>query len=254
MHATEGLPDMDQDDDAVARQGRPLPPPPPAPLELPPPPVAPGAAPKPTRADKLEAKAARIRLQQERLAADAAAGRLSDRQPFVIATVVLAVVAAALAALLLVTFLAWQDAKDSKAKAAAIGGVSAAPDLSAPTTAAALATAKAFAIDFGSYDYQHLDTEFQEVAKRMTPSFAHSYLQTSEKLKPTFEQYKTQVTAQIQGFGVTSASPTAAVVVVFLDQTVRTSQTSTPRIDRNRLEIHLVYTGGKWLVSKLLAK
>jgi Mce-associated membrane protein len=238
---------MDQDDDAVARHGRPLPPPPPAPLQLPPPPMSPGVRPKPSRADKLEAKAARLRLQQERLAADAAAGRLADRQPFVIATIVLAVVAAALAALLLVTFLAWQNAKDSKGEATA-------PDLGAPTTAAALATAKAFALDFGSYDYQHLDTEFEEVAKRMTPSFAQSYLQTSEKLKPTFEQYKTQVTAQIQGFGVTSASPTAAVVVVFLDQTVHTSQSSTSRIDRNRLEIHLVYTGGKWLVSKLLAK
>jgi hypothetical protein len=35
---------------------------------------------------------------------------------------------------------------------------------------------------------------------------------------------------------------------------VRTSQSSTPRVDRNRLEIHLVQQDGKWLVAKLLAK
>jgi hypothetical protein len=70
----------------------------------------------------------------------------------------------------------------------------------------------------------------------------------------TFEQYKPQVTARIQGVGVTSSSDSAAVVLVFLDQTVRTSQSSTPRVDRNRLEIHLVNADGTWLVDKLLAK
>ena len=43
-------------------------------------------------------------------------------------------------------------------------------------------------------------------------------------------------------------------MIIFLDQTVHTSQSSTPRIDRNRLEVDLVKTDGEWLVSKLLAK
>ena len=108
---------------------------------------------------------------------------------------------------------------------------------------AAVAAAKSFAVDFGSYDYEHLDTEFQEVAELMTPAFAKSYLETSDKLKATFEQYKTQVTAKIQGSVSPRPSATEAVVVVFLDQTVHTSQSTAPRIDRNRLEIHLVKTG-----------
>jgi hypothetical protein len=254
---------MSEEDDGASPRppGRPLPPGQPEQPPAVPPGQPPSAAPfpqppaqprrKPTRAEKLEAKAARLRQEHERRAAEAAAGRLPDRQPFVIATIALAVVAAALAALLLITFFAWQDAKDSKAKAAPVTSGAAAPDLAAPTTAAALATAKSFAVDFGTYDYQHLDTEFQEVAQRMTPSFARSYLQTSGKLKPTFVQYKTRVTATIRGYGVTSASSTAAVVVVFLDQSVMTSQSSIPRVDRNRLEIHLVYLDGKWLVSQL---
>ena len=226
--------------------------------------AAPDTKPKPTKAERLEAKAARLREAADRRAADAAAGHVPDRRPFVIATAVLAVVAVALGALLLVTFLAWQHEKDRHSAGGApqpSGGPAATgasstppPDLASPTVEGAVNAAKSFAVDFGSYDYQHLDTEFEEVAKRMTPDFAQSYLQTSDRLKPTFVQYKTRVVASIQGYGVTSAGPTEAVVVVFLDQTVHTSQSGTPRIDRNRLEIHLVRTDGQWLVSKLLAK
>jgi Mce-associated membrane protein len=200
----------------------------------------PGNAVPPTpssKAAKLEAKAARLREAEQRRAADAAAGRAPQRRGFVIATGALAVVCAALLALLLVLFFSWQHQRD----------VNSARD-------DAVAAAKSFALDFGAYDYQHLDTEFQEVAQKMTPDFAKSYLETSGKLKPTFVQYKTQVTSRIQDWGVTSSSTSKATVIVFLDQTVRTSQSSTPRIDRNRLEIQLVHTDGKWLVAKLLAK
>lgn len=214
--------------------------------------------PKPTRAERLEAKAARLRDAEEKRAADAAAGRAPDRRPFVIATAALGGVAVVLAALLLITFFAWQDAKDSPDASPSAAGTptpsGAALGLTSPAVESAVAAAKSFAVDFGTYDYQHLDTEFQEVAQKMTPAFAKSYLETSGKLKPTFVQYKTQVTAKIQGYGVTSASTDEAVVIIFLDQTVHTSQSSTPRIDRNRLEVDLVKTDGTWLVSKLLAK
>lgn len=196
-----------------------------------------GAPPKSAKAEKLEAKAARLRKREEQRAADVAAGRPPQRRSFVIATAALSVVCAVLIALLLVLYFSWQDQRDKN---------SARDD--------AVAAAKSFALDFGAYDYQHLDTEFQEVAQKMTPDFAKSYLETSDKLKPTFEQYKTQVTAQIQDWGVMSANTSKATVLVFLDQTVLTSQSTTPRIDRNRLEIQLVHTDGKWLVSKLLAK
>jgi len=222
------------------------------------------ARPKPTKAEKLEAKAARLREADERRAADAAAGHVPDRKPFVIATAALGAVAVILGILLILTFIAWQDADDSASAPQSTGatapgtptgtGTVGSLELTSPTVEEVVAAAKSFAVDFGTYDYQHLDTEFQEVAQKMTPSFAKSYLETSDKLKPTFEQYKTHVTAQIQGWGVTSVSTSNAVVIVLLDQTVHTSQSTTPRIDRNRLEVDLVHTDGTWLVSKLLAK
>jgi Mce-associated membrane protein len=241
---------MDEDDradDGSANAGAaPAPPPGPGPT--------PGPQPKPSKAERLEAKAARLRAAEEQRAALAGLdpGRPAQQRGLIIATAALGAATLALAILLVLTFVAWQDAKDGAASTPATSGTPTLPG--GPPASAAVSAAKAFALDFGSYDYQHLDTEFTEVAARMTPDFAKSYLQTSDRLKPTFVQYKTEVNASIQGFGITSSSATAAVVIVFLDQTVRTSQSSTPRVDRNRLEIHLVNTDGKWLVSKLLAK
>jgi Mce-associated membrane protein len=190
-----------------------------------------------SKAERLEAKAARLREAEERRAAEPAGTGSSTATGWIVATIALAVVAAAAIALLIVTAVARQHQRDVN---------SARSD--------AVAAAKSFAVDFGSYDYQHLDADFQDVAKRMTADFRKSYLDSTTRLKPTFVQYKTHVTARIQGYGVTSAGTSKATVVVFLDQTVRTSQSSTPRIDRNRLEIQLVHQGGKWLVAKLLAK
>jgi Mce-associated membrane protein len=210
------------------------------------------AAPRLTKAQRLEARAARLREAEQRRAADAAAGKPVPPRGLVIALAALTAVAVALAALLVVTFIGWKHRGDTidrdqsrlaAARAASVQGQK-----------PAITAAEQFAVDFGTYDYQHLDADFSEVAKKMTTGFAKSYTATSSQLKPTLTQYKTQVTARIQGVGLTSSSGNRAVVVVFLDQTVKTSQSSTPRIDRNRLEVHLVHVKGQWLIAKLLAK
>jgi Mce-associated membrane protein len=193
---------------------------------------------RPSKAERLEAKAARLREAEEQRAQAAAEGKPGPaRRGFVIATAALGVLCTALIAVLVVGYFSWQHQRDVNA-----------------ARSSAVQAAKTFAVDFGSYDYRHLDADFREVASRMAPAFAKSYTETSDRLKPTFVQYKTQVTARIQGYGVTSVSTSKATVVVFLDQTVRTSQSTTPRIDRNRLEIHLIKHQGSWLVEKLLAK
>jgi Mce-associated membrane protein len=211
--------------------------------QLPPPPqeVDGPARPKPTKAERLEAKAARLREDADRRAAQ---GSPPTPTAWIVTTAVLAAVCAALIALSIVLFLSRNHQHDVANK------------LRAATSrdADVVEVAKTFALDFGSYDYRHLEKDFSEVATRMTPDFAKSYTETSNRLKPTFLQYKTQVTARIEGYGLTSATSSRAVVIVFLDQTVKTTQSSTPRVDRNRLEVDLVRVKGKWLVRKLLAK
>jgi Mce-associated membrane protein len=195
-----------------------------------------------TKAARLEARAARLREAEERRAEKQRAGEPAGAgappgRRLLITTVLLGVLSAALIVVLVIGYFSWQHQRDlSNARAGA------------------LKAGKAFALDFGAYDYRNLDADFKKVTTGMTAKFAKDYTDTSSKLKPTLVQYKTRVTSALQGAGVTSAGTTKATVVVFLDQTVNTSQSSVPRLDRNRLQIQLERHNGKWLVAKLLAK
>jgi Mce-associated membrane protein len=192
-----------------------------------------------SKAARLEARAARLREAEERRAEKkepSGAGATRSRG-LLITTVLLAVLSAGLIVVLVIGYFSWQHQRDLT-----------------HARAGALKAGKAFALDFGAYDYRTLDADFKKVTTGMTPAFAKDYTDTSNKLKPTLVQYKTRVTSSLQGAGVTSAGTTKATVVVFLDQTVNTSQSSVPRLDRNRLQIQLERHHGKWLVAKLLAK
>jgi Mce-associated membrane protein len=204
----------------------------------------PAAGEKLSKAARLEARAARLREAEERRAEQRRATTppsgeklASGRRELLITTVLLGALSAALIVLLVVGYFSWQHQRD--VANARIG---------------ALKAAKSFALDFGTYDYRSLDADFKKVTEGMTDKFAKDYTSTSSKLKATLVQFKTRVTASIQGAGVTSASTAKATVVVFLDQTVNTSQSSVPRLDRNRLQIKLERHHGKWLVGTLLAK
>ena len=84
------------------------------------------------------------------------------------------------------------------------------------------------------------------------PSFATDFSRLTSSLGSLIAQEKGQTVGTVQGVGVTSVTPTTAVVIVFLDQKVTSAQSSTPRLDHNRLRLTLArQTNGTWLVSKL---
>ena len=118
----------------------------------------------------------------------------------------------------------------------------------------AASTAQEYALDFSTYDYQHLDQDFQTVTSHLAPSFRDSYTKTVASLKAIVVQYKGSATATIQGVGVTSVNTKTAVVLVFLDQKVTNTNLKAPRIDTNRLQITLERTNGSWLMSDLQLK
>lgn len=116
----------------------------------------------------------------------------------------------------------------------------------------ALSSARKYAVDFGSYDYAKLDHDFQLVSSHLTKSFADKYAQISQQLKSVIVKYRGRSTATVQGAGVTSVTGKQAVVVLFLDQTVTTTQSNKPRVDRNRLTMTLqLQADGTWLISNL---
>jgi Mce-associated membrane protein len=103
-----------------------------------------------------------------------------------------------------------------------------------------------------SYDYRHLGTDFAAAEKLMTPSFKANYIsQTNRNVKAPAAKFHAVSDATIEGAGVASMSSSRATVLLFVDQTVRNTQLSAPRLDRSRVQVSLVRSNGKWLINNL---
>lgn len=121
----------------------------------------------------------------------------------------------------------------------------------AGTRATVVSAAANLAVDFSSYDYRRLDTDFARVERQLTPAFRKSYSATAGALKATLVQYKAVGTARVLDSGLSRLSSSKATVIVFLDQTVTRSTSPTPSVDRNRIRVRLERSGDRWLVSAL---
>jgi Mce-associated membrane protein len=103
-----------------------------------------------------------------------------------------------------------------------------------------------------SYNYQHLASDFAAAEKFMTPSFTANFKRTTgTSVQPLAAKYHAASTATVVGAGVGSLSSSHATVLVFVDQTVTNTQLSGPRLDRSRVEVSLVNSGGRWLIDNL---
>jgi Mce-associated membrane protein len=205
----------------------------------------PAAKPTPlTKAQKLEAKAAKLRE------ADAARAARPEPSPGThtmipwIAAVVVLVIA-------LVGTVIYASHEQGKASDARHASASAAKLDSLRTSALTFATT--VSTSFGTYDYQTLPADFARTRAYLTAGFASDFGQLTASLGSLITQAKGKTVAKVQGVGLQSLKPPSAVVLVFLDQTVTSAESSTPRIDHNRLRLTLALQpdGTHWLVSKL---
>jgi Mce-associated membrane protein len=116
----------------------------------------------------------------------------------------------------------------------------------------ATTAARAYAIDVASYDYQHLNRDFAAVEQESTPAFRKTFVQSSASLAKVLGQYKAVARGSVVASGVTSATTSKAVVVLFVNQTVtNTAQTNGSTPDNSRIQMTLVRPGSKWLISDL---
>ena len=104
-----------------------------------------------------------------------------------------------------------------------------------------------------SYDYRHLDQDFRTAEAQLTPRFRKQYIATTAKgVQPLADKYKAVSTAQVTSAGlVTADSPDRVTVLVFVAQTVTNSQLTAPRLDRSRINVTMVRSGGRWLIDAL---
>jgi Mce-associated membrane protein len=105
-----------------------------------------------------------------------------------------------------------------------------------------------------SYDAATLDRDFAKGKAVTTGQFAKDYAQQfTTFVKPTATQYKVSVTANVVSSAVESNSSDTAVVLLFVDQTTKSSQLPAPRVDQNRVKLTMSRVHKTWLISDVAA-
>lgn len=107
------------------------------------------------------------------------------------------------------------------------------------------------AVDFTSFDYRHLNSDFTATARRATPGFAKTYLAQSRSVASVIAKAKAVSSSQVVATGVKSISPTNAVVLVALNDVTRNTQSPKGTTQYFRMEVDLVRQGGQWLASQV---
>lgn len=105
-----------------------------------------------------------------------------------------------------------------------------------------------------SYDYRNLTKDFADAEALCTPKFRKKYVKTTAAVvEPLAAKYRATTTAVIApgAAGVITVSANRALVLVFVNQTVTNSRLAAPRLDRSRINVSLVRSGGRWLVDDL---
>ncbi len=116
----------------------------------------------------------------------------------------------------------------------------------------AVAAARSHAQTILSYDHRSLDAGFARAEKVLTGTFKRDYARTtSTVVRPSAEQYKVVVKAEVTATSVIRATASRAVVLLYVDQTTTSTRLEGPKVDLNRVRMTLVEDDGKWLVSEL---
>ncbi len=125
-------------------------------------------------------------------------------------------------------------------------------DLEAQTFAAeeARQAALVLAQDLATYDYRDLGGNFRHVSAAATPRFAEQLEQLAAELGPELQQNRAVATATARSAGVVRSDQGKAVVVVLIDQSVTNARTPSPRVERSRMELTLLWQGGVWRLDQ----
>jgi Mce-associated membrane protein len=169
-------------------------------------------------------------------------GSLRERaQLVVVIALVVTVIAAALTVIGLVKYV--NDSPSSNSGGAATGLASGA------TTA--LADGGQLAVDFTSFNYQSLDSDFTKTASEATGAFAKTYLTQSRLVESLVKRAKAVATAQVVATGLQAYSPSrgTATVDVALNVTTKNIKHPAGTVQYFRVAVAMVDQHGKWLAS-----
>lgn len=110
------------------------------------------------------------------------------------------------------------------------------------------------ATKMAGYSYQSLTTDFADVEKASTPSFAATFEKQSSSLVSILKKYKATSSGKVSDAAVEKWSTSRAEVLVIVDQTVKNSTTANPSPQENGLLLTMVHQHGRWLLDSVSVK
>jgi Mce-associated membrane protein len=70
-------------------------------------------------------------------------------------------------------------------------------------------------------------------------------------VRPSAEQYKAVVKAQVVAISVVRSTPDRVVLLLFVNQTTTSTRLDGPKVDLNRVRVTMSKAGDRWLISGL---
>lgn len=113
----------------------------------------------------------------------------------------------------------------------------------------ALASARTYAADLSTYDYRSLSGNFKKVTANSTGEFGQQYGKVSQNLTKLIQQYHATSKGTVVRAGISEGTGSRVVVILFVDQQITNTNSKQPRVDRNRMQMILVKSEGRWMIS-----
>ncbi len=104
-----------------------------------------------------------------------------------------------------------------------------------------------------SYEHTTLDADAKAAARYMTPEYRKQYLSTFDELvRPNAAESKAVVAADVKASAVSQADPERVSVLLYVNQTTTsTANNGEPQLALNRVQMTMVESDGRWLVSNI---
>lgn len=116
---------------------------------------------------------------------------------------------------------------------------------------ALVSAARLDAVDFTTYDYRNIASDFARFAARTTGSLHTDYTRFAPDLETRFKDLKVHSVGQVITAGVVQSTSTTATVLVAVNDTVYNSKTPKGQVVYDRLAFVLQKIDGRWLASSV---
>lgn len=116
----------------------------------------------------------------------------------------------------------------------------------------ALQTAREQVVTVLSYDFRSIDQDLQRAREALTGAYLAEFTtQANQLTAPTAREQQITTEANVLASAVVRADPARVVVLLFVTQRTRSSQSEAVRLAAHRLQLTMTRIGDRWLISEL---